>query len=140
MVKRSNNHRNGHAADPSHENEQQADPRGQSDAASYEIGYGKPPKHTRFHAGASGNLSGRPRRSRNLTSLVSEELSKSVAVREGGKVRKLPKRVAFVVGFINKALQGDLRAIGILIPLLQRIEADQMARDQPDQPLSQHDQ
>jgi Family of unknown function (DUF5681) len=106
----------------------------------YSVGYGRPPKHSRFRVGESGNPTGRPKRSRNLESLVSDELNRSVAVREGGKVRKMPKRAALLAGLINKALHGDLRAIGILIPLLQRIEADQTTRDQPGEVLSQDDE
>ena len=30
--------------------------------ADYDVGYGKPPKRTRFKAGISGNLKGRPKR------------------------------------------------------------------------------
>ena len=31
------------------------------DGADYEVGYGKPPKHTRFKKGQSGNPKGRPK-------------------------------------------------------------------------------
>jgi hypothetical protein len=106
----------------------------------YSVGYRRPPKHTRFQSGVSGNPAGRRRHSRNFTTLVNEELNRSVAVREGGKVRKMPKRTALLLGLINRALQGDLRANGIMIQLLQRIEADQTTRDQPGEVSSRHDE
>lgn len=34
-------------------------------AASYEVGYGKPPVHTRFKEGQSGNPNGRPKKARS---------------------------------------------------------------------------
>ena len=32
----------------------------QNDETDYEVGYGKPPKHTQFKRGQSGNPNGRP--------------------------------------------------------------------------------
>jgi Family of unknown function (DUF5681) len=93
-------------------------PRGGGD---HEVGYGKPPVHTRFRKGRSGNPAGRPRGSRDLATLLGAELDKPVAVREGGgSVRKVRKRDALVAGLVNKALQGDLRAARLLLLLQAR--------------------
>ena len=82
----------------------------------HEVGYGKPPVHTRFRKGRSGNPAGRPRGSRDLAALLAAELDKPVAVREGGgAVRKVRKRQALAAGLVNKALQGDLRAARLLL-------------------------
>ncbi|WP_345821102.1 DUF5681 domain-containing protein [Methylobacterium fujisawaense] len=35
----------------------------------YEVGYRKPPRHTQFKPGTSGNRRGRPRRSKNIDTL-----------------------------------------------------------------------
>jgi Family of unknown function (DUF5681) len=48
--------------------------------ADYEVGYGKPPRHTRFKKGQSGNPRGRPNGSKNLSTLLSETLSEPVIV------------------------------------------------------------
>ena len=40
----------------------------------YEVGYGKPPRHSRFVKGRSGNPRGRPPGTKNLKTLLSEAL------------------------------------------------------------------
>jgi hypothetical protein len=90
----------------------------------YAIGYRKPPEHTRFQEGKSGNPAGRPRGSRNFNTLLTTELAKTVAVRNGSTVRRVPKREALVAMMVNKALQGDPRMVNLLIGLLQRVAAE----------------
>jgi len=41
----------------------------------YEVGYGKPPRHTRFEPGVSGNPHGRPKDAKNLSTLVHDAAS-----------------------------------------------------------------
>ena len=48
----------------------------------YEVGYGKPPSHTRFKPGESGNPRGRPRGSRNAQPSFSEERIKTLIIEE----------------------------------------------------------
>ena len=105
-----------------------------------QVGYGRPPRHSRFPPGQSGNPAGRPRHAKNLSTILTEEMNKLVAVREGGKVRKRPKRNALVASMVNKALAGDPRAVGQLLPVLLRLEAEQAARGQATEILAQDDQ
>jgi Family of unknown function (DUF5681)/Histidine kinase-, DNA gyrase B-, and HSP90-like ATPase len=58
------------------------------------VGYGKPPRHTRFKKGQSGNLKGRPKGSQNLTTLLSEALNERVIVTENGGRRRITMRQA----------------------------------------------
>ena len=55
----------------------------------YEVGYGKPPKYTRFRAGRSGNPAGRRRGARNLMTDVKHTLRVPVKVKENGRARKI---------------------------------------------------
>ena len=50
----------------------------------YEVGYGKPPGHTRFAKGQSGNPRGRPPGAKSFTTLLDEALNERVLVEENG--------------------------------------------------------
>jgi Family of unknown function (DUF5681) len=88
----------------------------------YEVGYGKPPRHTRFKKGQSGNPRGRPSGSKNLTTLLSEVLNELVVVAESGGRRKITKRRAIIMQLVNQAAKADWRATKILLDILQAIE------------------
>jgi hypothetical protein len=106
----------------------------------YAVGYGKPPAHSRFRKGQSGNPAGRRPGSRNLMVLLKEELDKPVAVREGGKVKRMPKRDALAATIVNKALQGEARATTLLMALVQRAEPVVAEPTAGGQPIDQDDQ
>ena len=53
------------------------------------IGCGKPPKHTRFKAGQSGNPKGRPTGSRNFETEVRAKLQAPVKVSKNGRERTI---------------------------------------------------
>ena len=88
-----------------------------------EVGYGKPPRHTRFQKGRSGNPRGRPRGSKNLSTLLNEALNERVLVAENRGRRKIAKQQAMITQLVNKAAQGDWRAIKILLEIVQAIES-----------------
>jgi uncharacterized protein DUF5681 len=88
----------------------------------YEVGYGKPPSATRFQKGNSGNPTGRRRGSKNLSTILNEELEQPVVIRENGKQKTITKRRASMKQLANKAASGDHRALQILINYLRDIE------------------
>src|SRR5262250_1952537 len=90
-------------------------------AHEYEVGYRKPPKATRFQAGASGNPKGRPKGSTNLATDLSAELSEHITVREGGQARRVTKQRALIKSLTAQALQGDVRATTALLALYARV-------------------
>ena len=92
-------------------------------AGDYEVGYGKPPRHTRFKKGQSGNPRGRPSGSKNLSTLVIEALNELVVVAENGGRRKITKRQAIITQLVNQSAKADWRATKILLDILQAIEA-----------------
>ena len=88
----------------------------------YEIGYGKPPRHSRFEPGRSGNPHGRPKGAQNLSTLLSEALNEMVTVAENGRRRKISKRRAIITQLVNRSAQADLKATQILLTVMQDIE------------------
>jgi len=87
----------------------------------YEVGYGKPPKHTRFKPGSSGNPLGRPHRSKNLKTIVAEELNQAITIRVGEKSQRITKRQAMIKRAVHKALEGDDRALRLVLGLDQHL-------------------
>ena len=91
----------------------------------YEVGYRKPPRHTRFQKGHSGNPRGRPKQAKNLKSDLLEELQERILVREGSTQRQLSKRRAVLKSLTMKAIKGDTRAIALVLnTILRLVEVD----------------
>lgn len=80
-----------------------------------DVGYKRPPVHTRFKPGQSGNPSGRAKGSQNLKTLFNKILKEQVSLREGSDVRKVSKAEAIMRGLIVGALKGDSRSMGTLM-------------------------
>ena len=77
---------------------------------SYDVGYGKPPRHTRFKPGTSGNPRGRPRRSKNIDTLFEQQLDRLVTVTREGRKARISVREVIVMNIVKAAANGDARA------------------------------
>jgi len=88
----------------------------------YEVGYGKPPRNSRFKPGRSGNPDGRPRGSRGLRTELRSELGELMTVTENGKSRRMPKRRVVIKALLAKALKGDVRAAEKILQLIVQAE------------------
>jgi len=81
----------------------------------YQVGFGKPPRSTRFKPGQSGNPAGRPRGAKNFAVAIEQELVTRVTVTENGRRRRISKREVIAKHLVNKAASGDLKAIPLLL-------------------------
>ncbi|SHK17734.1 hypothetical protein SAMN05444000_1212 [Shimia gijangensis] len=98
------------------------------DEDDFEVGYGKPPKKTRFKKGQSGNAKGRPKGSRNFGTIVDEALNGKVTVNENGKASKIASSQALVLRLLEKALRGEDRALTQMIGLAAERSAEREAQ------------
>jgi hypothetical protein len=80
-----------------------------------DVGYGKPPVHSRFVKGRSGNPKGRPKGSRNFHTDLLAELEEPIPIRVGERVRSISKQRALIKSMMNRALKGDVRAADVLV-------------------------
>ncbi len=81
----------------------------------YTVGYRKPPKHSQFTKGQSGNPKGRPKGAKSFATEFHDELSTRIHVTENGKPKKISRRKAVTKQLINRAAAGDLKAILLLL-------------------------
>ena len=88
----------------------------------YRVGYGKPPRETRFKRGQSGNPKGRPPGAKNMASMVNEALNERVVVNDNGGRKRISKRKAAFKQLVNEAAKGNWRALKLLVDILQDIE------------------
>ena len=86
-----------------------------ADEQDYTIGFQKPPKHTRFVKGKSGNPLGRPKGSHNATTVFDQACRERIRVTINGKISYLSKYKAAQTQLLNKAAGGDLRAMQLVL-------------------------
>jgi Family of unknown function (DUF5681) len=89
--------------------------------AEYAIGYGKPPAHSRFRKGQSGNPRGRVKGTKNLKTDLTEELRERIQVREGHRTLKISKQRGIVKTLVAMTLKGDARAANLLMNTMARV-------------------
>jgi Family of unknown function (DUF5681) len=78
------------------------------------VGYGNPPRHTRFKKGVSGNARGRRKGTLNVTTVLQRALQETVVIRRGGKAKRVSKLQAAFQQVADKAASGDLKAAQLL--------------------------
>ena len=85
-----------------------------------EVGFGKPPVHSRFRKGCSGNSKGRPKGTKNLRTDLSEVLQERITVTEGDRKVRMSKQRAIVMTLVAKTLKGDSRITTTLLNTMFR--------------------
>lgn len=85
------------------------------------VGYRRPPAHSRFRPGQTGNPKGRPKGTANLRTDLRDELSEHIRVREGERDLKVSKQRAMLKALVAKALRGDARAANVVLGLVSKL-------------------
>lgn len=81
------------------------------------VGPGKPPRHTRFKPGQSGNPKGRPKGSKNLATELQQQLRKMVTITVDGKQKRMTVQEVIARRLANDSMKGVTKAIELLIKL-----------------------
>ncbi len=81
------------------------------------VGPGKPPRHTRFKPGQSGNPNGRPKGSKNLATELQQQLRKVVTITVDGKAKRMTVQEVIARRLANDSMKGVTKAIELLIKL-----------------------
>jgi len=88
------------------------------------VGYKRPPPHTRFQLGRSGNPTGRPKRRPSFQAALLAELAATMPSKDPQRAGS--KLQALVRTLVDSAIAGDARAQSVLVGVLARIgEADE---------------
>ncbi len=105
----------------------------------YDVGYKKPPEHTRFKPGKSGNSKGRPKGAKNLKTELEEELLEKIKITESGKPKNISKQRAMIKALMAKAVQGDVKSAMALLNMFLKLVPDQ-ANDRAEDDWTDTDQ
>lgn len=88
----------------------------------YEVGYKKPPRHSQFKPGQSGNPAGRPKAAKNQQTILRDALHTRITYLEHGVEKKATRIELIILKLVERALRGDLRAID---QILKRVADDE---------------
>jgi Family of unknown function (DUF5681) len=89
------------------------------------VGFGRPPVHTRFQPGKSGNPSGSRKKSKDINARLKEAAEEKVEVQEGGRKRKREKIDLAMKQMMNKAAQGQPTFVKMALKEYQSAEASE---------------
>lgn len=101
----------------------------------YDVGYAKPPKHTQFRKGQSGNPKGRPRRDDSIGGILERTLSRRATITDGGKTKTVSLMEYAIMSSVDKAMKGSVRDLEKLIQMISKYvpEANTSANDMPEE-------
>ena len=99
----------------------------QSNEQNEQVGYGQPPRETRFQKGRSGNPKGRPRNRRRDIPYDSL-LGQMVTVREDGRERRVTAAEAFILQLTKKGLEGDSASARASLAAIESARAARSSR------------
>ena len=89
----------------------------------YEVGYRRPPRHTRFRPGRSGNPKGRPKRKPvPIAECINEILDAPIVYQEGGRARTTTRQELSLRVLVARAVAGDISAAENLLKIRERAE------------------
>src|SRR6185437_1408197 len=108
-------------------------------AASYTVGYGKPPQKNKFQKGTSGNSRGRPKKKLRIEDRLDKvldfnrmfgaELASKVTIIENGKKVQISAMQAIVMTLIRRAIKGEDSATNRVLDFLKKTPKEALLDD-----------
>lgn len=86
-----------------------------------DVGYCKPPKHSRFKKGQSGNPRGRRKGSRGIKTDLHSELAATHVIHINGRPEKGTRQQLMIRTLATRAASGDVKAAALLLPLILQV-------------------
>ncbi|HKW85788.1 MAG TPA: DUF5681 domain-containing protein [Nitrospiraceae bacterium] len=85
----------------------------------YDVGYGKPPKHTQFKKGKSGNPGARKKAKKRETfsELIEQMLSRKIKVVENGRAHSMTTSQVIARQFVRNAASADFESLDLVLKL-----------------------
>ncbi len=108
-------------------------------ADDHEIGYKKPPRHSQFKKGRSGNPKGRPKGTRNFKTDLREVLAAPVTIRQNGRATTVSSQCATFMQLQAGAVKGERHSRDRFLDYGERYGEDEAAED-AERALAQGDQ
>ena len=96
---------------------------------SRKIGHGNPPQHTQFAKGRSGNPKGRPKGSKNVSTIIMEAARDQVSATIDGKKRKITKLQATAMQMATLAASGKPQMVAKFLDWVDEIEKTRRSRE-----------
>lgn len=109
----------------------------------YAVGYKKPPVHSRWQKGQSGNPRGPKKRQKSLNTIVREIMTAPISIRTGGRDQVMSRAQALVLKSVEAASKGNDRALDRLLRLYAAAmpdDGDDQTAVAGEQPLSATDE
>jgi hypothetical protein len=100
-------------------------------SADYVVGFRKPPKHTQFRPGHSGNPKGRQKGAKGMKTLARQILTTRVPVRSASGTKMMTRMDALLHKMVELSMKGNPRLILTLIDLYQQSVPEQRNSEAP---------
>jgi hypothetical protein len=79
------------------------------------VGYGRPPHHTRWTKGQSGNPRGRPKGSGAAMQVLLAELNQTIQITENGRVKRVTKLEALFKSLTASSIKGNAKSASLIL-------------------------
>jgi hypothetical protein len=104
------------------------------------VGYKRPPVHSRFQKGQSGNPRGRQKGVRNFAADVKGSLEIPVTLNDKGRMKRVSTQQALILRLREKALRDNLRALETYLGLARVHNSDEAEERLGGQQIAPEDQ